>query len=57
MQLTSVHFHAHWWRTLAAFVEAFGGLLGIAVIGLCVLAFFFVADALWPKDEEADRQS
>jgi hypothetical protein len=48
--------HGRWWRTVSAFVEAFGGLLGIALIGVCVLAFLLVADALLPKDEaESDR--
>lgn len=50
--------HGHFWRTLGAFVEAFGGLLGIALIGLCVLAFLLVADALLPKeDAEGERKS
>ena len=57
MHPMAVPIHAHWWRTVGAFVEAFGGLLGIILIGICVLAFFFVADALWPQDEEADRPS
>jgi hypothetical protein len=49
--------HGRFWRTLSAFIEAFGGLLGIVLIGLCVLGFLLVADALLPKEDgpEADR--
>lgn len=43
-------FHGHWARSFSAFVEAFGGLLGIALIGLCVLAFLVIADAFLPKE-------
>jgi hypothetical protein len=39
------------WRQLGAFFEAFGGMLGVAFIGICVLALLFVLDPFMGEEE------
>jgi len=42
--LGSRHTHSSLWRQLSAFIEAFGGLLGVGLLELCALALVLLVD-------------
>ena len=46
--------HPQEWRQLRALLEAFGGLIGVTVIGLCAVALLVIVDA-WFADQEKRR--
>lgn len=46
--------HARLLRQFAAFIAAFGGWIGIALIGICAVGALFVFDALMPGADTTD---
>ena len=48
--------HTRFWRQFAAFLAAFGGWIGIALIGMCAVGTLLVFDALMPDKDTPDKE-